>query len=140
MAAIDFGVLVIRDGELIVDNELGAGGDFVLPLDEHNAVRFYKQSIRKVIDGDAFVAEPLVDLWQMAEKRSYVAFVPELNARVKKFAGNSNVLATDFVHGGHRYHVLQGFDIGYPITRFWYKRTKKLVEKWIKKHRSVRGK
>lgn len=140
MAAIDYGVLVVKDGEL--DLSLApdtCAAEFVIP--ELNGLTFYRTSIR---DANWFAREASYedDGYHYDGEFTEIYLYPELISKRKKvlhwelngikfktkeFFGH--LMVTTFRYDGHSYRVIQGYDVGNPRHKksFWFEKHRKQV-------------
>lgn len=138
MAAIDWGVIALRDGEIIPEDTnpanyvfQGAGGIVSI-----GKLKFSKTS---VLSRDH--ATELAYDWYPEDVFS-IDFMSKITGTGKKilywsYNGTSfktketakSVYLTQFKYQGHFYRILQGYDIS--LGSYWHKSTKKLVKAFL---------
>lgn len=142
MAAIDWGVIALKDGKIMPENTNpdryvfpGAGGVISIGslkfgktsvLGKEHAIEWAYSSNSE----NAFRVDFMSELTGIRKKVLYWSYNGNC-FKTKKVA--KSVYLTKFKYQGHFYQVLQGYDIGF--SNFWHERSKKLVKRFLRKGR-----
>lgn len=142
MAGIDYGVLCIKNGELLteIDDNVyvaqGCAGTYFNPEIGITFDRVHAySSTRKTLFTDWVDNEPEFVINFSDYLYSHGIWVYKWsynNVQFKTKRINERIFQTDFTFNGDHYHVLQGYDIS--LTSFWERDTCKIVNKFLNKY------
>lgn len=134
MAAIDYGVIVLRDGSLLTENKnlsQGASGVF-----KHNGLRFEYTRVAdrawySLADNTSKFYINFDNFIYYDKKRVLSWSYNNVNYHTK-FVGSESIYLTTFKFNRHFYHILQGYDVS--LDSCYSRKSIKVINKFLGKN------